>query len=87
MAAQLLREMIVFPTKGVLRDTLGKFFEVLEGLKMQFAASELAMTFDWHYYYRDNNGGLCKVCHKKKTIFWLSVWENFFKTSFGIRKY
>ena len=24
----------------------------------------------------------CKVCHKKKTVFWLSVWEGFFKTAF-----
>jgi hypothetical protein len=22
------------------------------------------------------------VCHKKKTVFWLSVWEGFFKTAF-----
>jgi hypothetical protein len=41
----------------------------------------LSLTLDWNYY-NDGKSWLGKVCHKKKTIFWLSVWEGAFKTTF-----
>jgi len=42
--------------------------------------SEFDLTFNWHYY-RDG-GWLCKVAHKKKTIFWLSIWDGYFQAGF-----
>jgi hypothetical protein len=81
METRLLREQEIFPSKEVLKNTLGKVYEVLEDLEVQLAQNEFALTWDWQYY-KDSKGWLCKVCHKKKTIFWLSVWEGFFKTSF-----
>jgi len=36
---------------------------------------------EWRYY-NDGKAWLCKVVFKKKTIFWLSVWDGFFKTGF-----
>ena len=77
----LLREPEIIPSKEVLKDALGEVYSVLEELETQLTETEFALTFDWHYY-RDSKGWLCKVCHKKKTVFWLSVWEGFFKTSF-----
>ena len=41
----------------------------------------MTLSFDWHYY-KDSKAWLCKVAYKKKTIFWLSVHNGFFKTSF-----
>ena len=36
---------------------------------------------EWRYY-NDGKAWLCKVVNKKKTVFWLSIWEHYFKTSF-----
>jgi hypothetical protein len=81
METQLLREQEIFPSKEVLKNVLGEVYEVLEELETILAHDKFALTFDWHYY-KDSKGWLCKVCHKKKTVFWLSVWDGFFKTSF-----
>ena len=81
METQLLREQEIFPSKEVLKNVLGKVYEVLETLETQLTHDEFALTFDWCYY-KDSKAWLCKVCHKKKTVFWLSVWNGFFKTSF-----
>ena len=78
---QLLRECEIFPTKDVLKDVLGDVYCVFEDLETQLTQNEYALTFDWHYY-KDSKSWLCKVAHKKKTIFWLSVWDGFFRTSF-----
>ena len=78
---QLLKEQEFFPSKEVLKNVLGEVYSVLEGLETQLTQDEFALTFDWKYY-NDGKAWLCKVCHKKKTVFWLSVWEGFFKTAF-----
>jgi len=81
METQLLREQEVFPSKEVLKSLLGKVFDVLEAFETRLTQDDFALTFDWHYY-KDGKSWLCKVCHKKKTVFWLSIWDGFFKTSF-----
>ena len=81
MEVQLLREQDIFPTKEVLKHTLGRVYEVLEALETEVTDGKFALTLDWNYY-RDGKSWLCKVCNKKKTVFWLSVWEGCFKTSF-----
>ena len=81
MEKQLLREPEIFPSKEVLRDVLGEVYGVLEELETRLTQSDYALTFDWRYY-NDAKSWLCKVCHKKKTVFWLSVWDGFFQTSF-----
>ena len=81
METQLLREPEIFPSKEVLKHTLGKVYDVLEALETTLTQDEFSLTFDWHYY-KDSKGWLCKVSHKKKTVFWLSVLDGFFKTSF-----
>ena len=81
METQLLREPEIFPSKEVLQVALGKTYSVFEELEKLLAQDEFALNFEWHYY-KDSKSWLCKVCHKKKTVFWLSVWDGFFKTSF-----
>ena len=77
----LLQEPEIFPSKEVLQNILGEIYGVLEELETQLTQNEFALTFDWHYY-NDSKAWLCKVAYKKKTVFWLSVWDGFFKTSF-----
>ena len=81
MEIQLLREPEIFPSKEVLKNLLGKVYNVFEKLETRVTHNDYALTFDWHYY-NDGKSWLCKVCHKKKTVFWLSVWEGCFKTTF-----
>ena len=81
MGEMLLKEQGIYPSKEVLKHTLGNVYDVLEALETRLTQEEFALTFDWHYY-KDSKGWLCKVSHKKKTIFWLSVWDGFFRTSF-----
>ena len=81
METQLLKEPEIFPSKEVLKDILGEVYSVLEALETVLAQDRFALTFDWHYY-KDSKSWLCKVSHKKKTVFWLSIWDGFFKTSF-----
>ena len=83
MEIQLSREQEIYPSKEILnfKNVLGKVYDVLEELETRLTQDELALTLDWRYY-RDGKLWLCKVCHKKRTIFWLSAWEGFFKTSF-----
>lgn len=81
MKVQLLREQEIFPSREVLQDVLGKVYDVWAELESRVTQGELALTLDWNYY-RDGKSWFCKVCHKKKTVFWLSVWEGFFKTAF-----
>jgi len=81
MEIQLLREQEIYPSKEVLKSLLGQVYDVLEVFEKQVTQGKLMLTFDWNYY-RDGKSWLCKVCHKKKTVCWLSVWEGFFKISF-----
>ena len=81
MEVQLLRDREIFPSEEVLKTILGQVYDVWVELETQVTQDELALTLDWNYY-RDGKSWLCKVCHKKKTVFWVSVWEGFFKTGF-----
>ena len=81
MEEQLLRIQEIPPTREVLQEALGEVYDVWEAFETQVTQGDLALTLDWNYY-KDGKSWLCKVCHKKKTVCWLSVWNGFFKTSF-----
>jgi hypothetical protein len=81
METQLLREQNISPTGKVLEKALGEsypaFIELMEIIK----GNKFGLVPEWKYY-NDGKAWLCKVSYKKKTVFWLSVWEKFFKTGF-----
>ena len=81
METRLLREKEVFPTEEVLKESLGMSYVVYEELIRLITDSNIGLTVEWRYY-NDGKTWLCKVCYKKKTVFWLSVWEQFFKIGF-----
>ena len=77
---QLLRVKDVYPNASVLTEALGtEVFEVYEALMTM--SDELGFCPEWRYY-NDGKAWLCKVTYKKKTIFWLSIWNKCIKTSF-----
>ena len=81
MEVQLLRNPGIFPSKEVLKEVLGEVYPVLETFETQITQGEFGLTLEWRYY-NDGKSWLGKICHKKKTVFWLSVWEGCFKTTF-----
>lgn len=82
MEAQiLLRDGDIFPSDKILEDALGEGFNVLVSFLETITNNEYALNLEWRYY-NDGKAWLGKAVYKKKTIFWLSVWEGFFKTSF-----
>ena len=75
-----LNDQHIFPTPEILQKTLGKRYAIFETLMAVITDAEFDLIPEWRYY--KDGGWLCKVVFKKKTIFWLSVWDSFFTTSF-----
>ena len=70
-----------FPSEEILEKVLGSSYDAFRELMATITGAELSLTAEWRYY-KDGKAWLCKVCQGKKTIFWLSVWDNCFKTGF-----
>lgn len=82
MEGILLKDQKIYPGTEVLKEALGKSYSVYEELFETITGKDYGLVPEWRYY-NDGKAWLCKVCHKKKTVFWLSVWEGgFFKTAF-----
>lgn len=81
METQLLREKQILPTGEVLEDALGKSYPVFEEMMEIITSSPYGLEPQWNYY-NDGKAWLCKVCFKKKTVFWLSVWDSYYKIGF-----
>lgn len=79
MEKPLLNNPLVYPTDEELKKVLGSAFEALSELMLRIADMELVP--EWRFY-KDGGAWLCKVQFKKKTVFWLSVWESHFKVVF-----
>jgi hypothetical protein len=81
MEGPLLKDEHVYPTAEILQKVLGKSFEAFRELTDTILKPPYELDLVWNYY-KDGKAWLCKVVFKKKTIFWLSVWDGFFKTGF-----
>lgn len=79
----ILNNPDLYPDKDVLKEVLTEnvliFYDKL--LKVITSDNESKFSAEWRYY-NDGKSWLCKVVNKKRTIFWLSVWEGYFKVSF-----
>jgi len=83
MEKPLLNNQSELPTDAVLKVVLGLAFEAYSELMKRIAEMELVPQ--WNFY-KDGKTWLCKVQFKKKTIFWLSVFENRFRVIFYFTK-
>jgi len=81
METILLRDSQVFPDDNILGVTLGASFSAYDQMMKRVTALEYGLMPQWNYY-NDGKAWLCKVVFKKKTVFWLSVWDGYFKTAF-----
>ena len=81
MKSQLLEEQNVLPTKEVLKNTLGESYLVFKELMGIIINKKYRLVKECGHY-NDGIFWLCKVCYKKKTVFWLSILDNYFKLGF-----
>lgn len=79
----ILNNPDLYPDEDVLKETLteGVYNLYTELLTTITSKSGMGLIWEWRYY-NDGKSWLCKVVYKKRTIFWLSVWEGYFKVSF-----
>jgi len=81
MEKQLLGDKETYPDTNILQKTLKGSFGSYNLLMNTITSDEHGLNPEWRYY-NDGKAWLCKVVYKKKTVFWMSVWDGFFKTAF-----
>lgn len=81
MTTQTLKDQQQYPDEATLKKVLGASYEAFEELMKIIKDPEFSLLAEWNYY-NDGKAWLCKVQFKKKTVFWLSAWDSFFKTTF-----
>ena len=81
METPLLRDPGTPPSDEILKGVLKGSYSAYEETIKTITGPEYGLMPQWNYY-KDGKAWLCKVCYKKKTVFWLSVWEGYFKTAF-----
>lgn len=81
MSNPLLNDENTFPSdeiiKTTLNDSYGSYAELIKILETKFPN----IDGEWKFY-KDSKCWLCKFTVKKKTVFWLSIWDSFFKCTF-----
>jgi hypothetical protein len=81
MEAPLLKDPDVYPSDETLRSVLRDSYSAWEETMKQITGAGQGLVPQWNYY-NDGKAWLCKVIFKKKTVFWLSVWDGYFKAGF-----
>jgi hypothetical protein len=81
MKPQVLTDPAIFPTEKVLSGHLGKAGPAFRAL-FDFNHENFPEFVERWKYYNDGKSWLMNVSRKKKTLFWLSVQDGAFRTTF-----
>jgi hypothetical protein len=81
METMLLKDPNTPPSPQNLSLAMGQYYSVFEKLEQQVTGPNYQLQLEWRYY-NDGKAWLCKATQKKKTIFWISVWDDCFKVVF-----
>ncbi len=81
MDKPVLSDPAIFPTEEVLFSHLGKA-KPSYVLLFQFNHEKFPEFVERWKYYNDGKSWLLNVSRKKKTLFWLSVKDGYFRTTF-----
>ena len=81
MEEMVLKDKNQFPTEEFIFSNIGKSKGLWQSLFEYIHANHQDFSEQWRYY-NDGKSWLLKVTKKTKTIFWLSVIKNTFKTTF-----
>lgn len=64
-----------------LKHALGRWFPLYEALTEKLSKPPYDISPQWRFY-KDGGSWLCKMSHKKKTVFWISAWSQYLKCGF-----
>ncbi|OFZ09570.1 MAG: hypothetical protein A2465_04990 [Bacteroidetes bacterium RIFOXYC2_FULL_39_11] len=81
METQLLREQEIIPNDENLLGVIPELFPLYRNFTSLINNDMHCLKAEWNYY-KDGKSWLCKVTFKKKTVFWLSLWNNYLKVGF-----
>ena len=81
MEKPCLNDKVEYPDDEVLSRYLGKTKETWDSFNDFLKENYPLFTAEWRYY-NDGKSWLYKLTKKKKTISWISVYHNKFKTTF-----
>jgi hypothetical protein len=81
MDRPLLNDKNEYPDDDVLTKYLGKTKAAWDLFVTKISSDYGTMSLEWRYY-NDGEAWLCKLVHKKKTVCWISIWQNYFKIAF-----
>jgi hypothetical protein len=81
MEKSCLNDKEIYPDDEVLSRHLGKVKKTWDSFMDFLKESYPSFSGQWRYY-RDGKSWLYKLTKKKKTISWISIYNNKFKTTF-----
>lgn len=81
MEKQILSDANIYPSENVILSHLGKAKTSFSSF-MEYNHSVHPDFVERWKYYNDGKSWLLNVSKKKKTVFWLSVGNGFFRTAF-----
>ena len=81
MEKPCLKDENEYPNDEVLDRYLGQAKNSWDSFIEFINVSYPSFSGEWRYY-KDGNNWLYKITKKKKTICWVSIWHNMFKTTF-----
>ena len=81
MEQQVLADENLYPTEEVIYEHIGNSKILWESLFEYIHVNYPDLNTQWRYY-NDGKSWLMKVTRKSKTIFWLSLVEDTFRTTF-----
>jgi hypothetical protein len=81
MELPVLTDKNQFPTEEVIHAHIGKSKALWLSLFEHIHTNHADLSEEWRYY-NDGKRWLLKVSRKKKTIFWLSISKDAFRTTF-----
>jgi hypothetical protein len=82
----LLNDPNIEPTSDILKDVLKGSYNVFEELSSILTNEKYCLTMNWVYRKNIIEFGTkawhCRVMYKKKTNFWLSAFDGYFRITF-----
>lgn len=81
MSQSVLTDKDEFPTEEVIFSHIGKSKALWQTVFEHLRANHPDLNEEWRYY-KDGKSWLMKVTRKSKTIFWLSIIKDAFRTTF-----
>ena len=81
METPILKDKNQYPTEEIIYSQLGKTKPIWNSLFEFIHSNHPDIAAEWRYY-NDGKSWLMKVTRKAKTIFWLSIIKDSFRTTF-----